>query len=46
MAPKTAGKTGSRSRSTWKKRVVSPEAVLGRIRPGMRIFIGTGTAGG
>lgn len=46
MVPKTGGKTASRSRPTWKKRVVSPEAVLERIRPGMRIFIGTGTAGG
>ena len=28
----------------WRKRVVPPEAVLDRIRPGMNIFIGSGVA--
>jgi acyl-CoA hydrolase len=28
----------------WHKRLVSPEAALARIAPGMNIFIGTGTA--
>lgn len=28
----------------WQKRLVSPEAALARIAPGMNIFIGTGTA--
>jgi acyl-CoA hydrolase len=44
MASKTSQKTVSQAKSSWKKRIVSPDAVLERIRPGMRIFIGTGVA--
>lgn len=29
---------------SWEARLVPPEAVLGRIEPGMRIFLGTGVA--
>jgi len=32
------------SSSNWQKKVVSPEQVLEKIRPGMNIFIGTGAA--
>ncbi|MCJ8500139.1 GNAT family N-acetyltransferase [Desulfatitalea alkaliphila] len=32
------------SKAEWQKRVVSADAVLTRIEPGMNIFIGTGTA--
>ncbi|MFP4418970.1 MAG: GNAT family N-acetyltransferase [Desulfococcaceae bacterium] len=32
------------SEDQWRKRVVPPEAVLERIRPGMNIFIGSGVA--
>ncbi|MFP4032809.1 MAG: GNAT family N-acetyltransferase, partial [Desulfococcaceae bacterium] len=32
------------SEAQWRKRVVPPEAVLERIRPGMNIFIGSGVA--
>jgi acyl-CoA hydrolase len=28
----------------WKKKIVTPEAVLKKIEPGMHIFLGTGTA--
>jgi acyl-CoA hydrolase len=28
----------------WKKRLVAPDAVIGRIRPGTRVFLSTGTA--
>ncbi|MBI5552994.1 MAG: hypothetical protein HY911_15895, partial [Desulfobacterales bacterium] len=28
----------------WQKRVVTPDAALARIEPGMNIFLGTGTA--
>ena len=28
----------------WKRAVVKPEAVMSRIEPGMRIFLGTGLA--
>jgi len=30
--------------SRWKDKIVSPEEVLGKIRPGMNIFVGTGAA--
>jgi acyl-CoA hydrolase len=30
--------------STWKDHVSTPDEVLGRIKPGMRIFIGTGVS--
>ncbi len=36
MAPTPAG--------SWKERITSPNRVLQRIKPGMRIFIGTGVA--
>ena len=32
------------SEDTWRQRLSSPEAVLNRIRPGMRIFLSTGLA--
>jgi len=32
------------SEDQWRKRIVSPEAVLERIEPGMSIFLGTGVA--
>ena len=28
----------------WKEKIVTPEAVLSRIEPGMSIFLGTGVA--
>jgi hypothetical protein len=30
--------------SQWKKRLVTPEEVLDNIRPGMNIFLGSGSA--
>ena len=33
-----------RENKEWKKRVVSPEEALAKIRPGMNIFLGTGVA--
>ncbi|MBN2397999.1 MAG: GNAT family N-acetyltransferase, partial [Deltaproteobacteria bacterium] len=30
--------------SQWKDKIVSPEEILSRVRPGMNIFVGTGAA--
>lgn len=35
---------GGPPEAEWRKRLVSPDAVLERIRPGMNIFIGSGVA--
>lgn len=32
------------SKESWKERIVTPEKVIARIRPGMNIFLGTGVA--
>jgi acyl-CoA hydrolase len=35
---------GAQAPGRWQDRLVSPEVALSRLRPGMRIFIGTGVA--